>query len=481
MKQKNLTSLLIMGMADEEVNHLFTRAEAKPDKQESMYAMPDLDYYCNELLKPGVTKALLHEEYVEQCKKEGKIPYQLTQFKVYLSERLKKKEFSEIINHKPGEETEVDWTGDPARWADPDTGEILEGYLFVGVLSFSGLAYAEVFEDMTLPNWILAHKNMYEYFGGCTRVLICDNLKTGVIRHPKNGNVVLQADYKAMADHYGTLILPAKPVTPKEKPLTENTVGKLETYILARMRNIQCMSIDEYNGYVRELVDQFNEKPFQKKEGSRRSVFEHYERDELIPLPLINYEYFTKKKAKVQSNCCISHQKCYYSVPYKYIGETVDVRIYAERLEIYSGMEKLCEHRLVKGKIGVYVLEDSHFPPNSSRYGSWNSTRFRSWAKDYGPYTYEVIDRMFQHGAEQKYYNSARSLLKLADVYSVERVERACQLALKHYMRPVYRNIKAILETGQDLNENTVRLNDQRKESQEKVHLRGAEYYAKKK
>ena len=437
MKQKNLTSLLIMGKADEEVNHLFTRAEAKPDKQESMYAMPDLDYYCNELLKPGVTKALLHEEYVEQCKKEGKIPYQLTQFKVYLSERLKKKEFSEIINHKPGEETEVDWTGDPARWADPDTGEILEGYLFVGVLSFSGLAYAEVFEDMTLPNWILAHKNMYEYFGGCTRVLICDNLKTGVIRHPKNGNVVLQADYKAMADHYGTLILPAKPVTPKEKPLTENTVGKLETYILARMRNIQCMSIDEYNGYVRELVD--------------------------------------------QSNCCISHQKCYYSVPYKYIGETVDVRIYAERLEIYSGMEKLCEHRLVKGKIGVYVLEDSHFPPNSSRYGSWNSTCFRSWAKDYGPYTYEVIDRMFQHGAEQKYYNSARSLLKLADVYSVERVERACQLALKHYMRPVYRNIKAILETGQDLNENTVRLNDQRKESQEKVHLRGAEYYAKKK
>lgn len=485
MAENGWTASDIQAMTEEQRKEVFRRDDqpVQPsEKKESVYVEPDYDYLCKELLKPGVTKKLLHEEYVEECKRAHLVPLQLTQFKLHLNEHLKKKAFSEIMYHKPGEETEVDWTGDPAYWTDPDTGEKVKGWLFVGVLPFSGYGYAEVFPDMKLPNWIKAHVHMYEYFGGTTRVLVCDNLKTGVIEHPVTGDVILQKDYEAFANYYGMIIEPARVRRPNDKPTAENLVGKLETYILAKLRNFHCFSVEEYNIEARKKLDEFNAMNFQKKEGSRLSTYEEYEKKEMIHLPAVPYEYFQKKLGKVQSNCCVAYQKNYYSVPYQYIGETVVLRIYSDRIEFYSGDEKLCSHRLVPGnKIGCYVIDDNHLPPYSSNYGDWNSKRFLRWAKEFGPYTYEVIDRLFSRGgAEQKYYNSARSLLKLADQYTPARVEKACQLALKHLKRPVYRDIKAILYAGQDLKEHSSSESFPNQPKEEKSYVRGAEYYAKK-
>ena len=472
---------------DSEVIHkLFRRRDYPEPKEvrETMYHKPDYELLCAELLKPGVTKTLLYDEYVDECKRAGLIYYQPTQFKYYFEKALRKKSFSEIIRHKPGEEAEVDWTGDPARWTDPDTGEIVTGWLFVGVLPFSGYGYAEVFPDMKLPNWIAAHVHMFEYFGGTTRVLVCDNLKTGVIKHPITGDIVLQQDYEAFANHYGMMITPARVREPDDKPTVENLVGKLETHILARLRNVQCFSIEEYNLEIRRELDRFNARPFQKKEGSRLTAYQQYESVEMNPLPSIPYEYFIKKTAMVQSNCCISYGKNYYSVPYRHIGERVTLRIYNDHLEVWSGAEHLCTHKLVTGRIGIYQTDNNHFPPYSSNYGDWNSDRFRRWAREYGPYTYEVIDRLFSGGgAEQKYYNGARSILKLADQYTRPRVEQACQLALRHYKRPIYRNIKAILYNGQDIKELSVPGTQPKTADThtEQSHVRGAEYYARKK
>lgn len=486
MTENEWTEADVRVMSEDERKRIFQRTDLPPavPKKEPLYSQPDYEFYCQELLKPGVTKALLHEEYVEECRRAGLIPLQLTQFKVHLGEHLSKKAFSEIIRHTPGAEIEVDWTGDPAHWTDPETGEVMTGWLFVGVLPFSGYGYAEVFPDMKLPNWIAAHVHMFEYFGGTTNVLICDNLKTGVIKHPATGDIVLQRDYEAFANYYGMAIIPARVRRPKDKPNAENLVGNLETHILARLRNCQCFSIDEYNAEVRRQLDRFNAKPFQKKEGSRVSTYKDYELNEMIKLPSAPYEYFIKKKAKVQSNCCISYGKNYYSVPYRFIGETVTLRAYQNRIEIYAGDEILCTHKLIQGKKGIYSIENTHLPPFSANYGEWNSNRFKNWAREYGPCTYEVIDRLFRAGAsEQRYYNTARSILKLADQYSRQRVEQACQLALKHYKRPVYRNIKAILYNGQDCLEtgvnSEIRMTAIPKE--EKSYVRGADYYARKK
>lgn len=483
MASENIAVKDIEKMSEEERCSVFRRKDLDPpvENRKTIYTQPDYERLCKELLKPGVTKALLHEEYVEECRRSGTIPLQLTQFKVHLNEHLARKPFSEIIFHKPGEEIEVDWTGDPATWFDPDTGEQQKAWMFVGVLPFSGYGYAEVFPDMKLPNWISAHVHMFEYFGGAADVLVCDNLKTGVIKHPKNGNVVLQKDYQAMAKYYQTTIVPARVRKPDDKPTTENLVGKLETHILAKLRNYQCFSIEEYNREVRKLLDQFNRRPFQKKEGSRFSTFTEYEKKELIPLPSVPFEYFEKRTAKVQPNLCIAYEKNFYSVPFKYKDCVVDVRIYSNRLEVYSDRVLICTHSLATGKIGAYIIDRTHMPANSSNFGDWNSNRFLRWAREYGPYTYEVVDRIFtKSGAEQKYYNGVKSLLKLADRYTQQRVEKACQLALAHKQKPTYKDIKGILEAGQDLKEGARLSKETEIPREEKSYVRGAEYYAEK-
>jgi hypothetical protein len=101
--------------------------------------------------------------------------------------------------------------------------------------------------------------------------------------------------------------------------MVENTVGKLTTALLAKMRNLQFFSINEYNLKLKEELKNFNIKPFQKKKGSRYSIFNEIEKETLIPLPPEPYELCEWKIAKVQKNSHISIKRNYYSVPHDLI------------------------------------------------------------------------------------------------------------------------------------------------------------------
>ena len=103
-----------------------------------------------------------------------------TQFCKYYREYALQTKATMHIDHKPGEKMEVDWAGQTASLIDTDTGEIIPAYIFVAVLSSSGYAYVEAFLSQNLECWITAHVHAYRFFGGVTRVLVPDNLKTGV-------------------------------------------------------------------------------------------------------------------------------------------------------------------------------------------------------------------------------------------------------------------------------------------------------------
>ena len=145
--------------------------------------MPDYEYVHKELQKSGVTLKLLWLEYCERCRENGELPYQSTQFNKYYSDYAIKTNATMHLNHKPGEIMQVDWAGDTAAVIDTVTGEIIPAYLFVASLPYSGYAYAESFFSMNQECWTAAHVNAFKYFGGVTRILQCDNLKTGVISH----------------------------------------------------------------------------------------------------------------------------------------------------------------------------------------------------------------------------------------------------------------------------------------------------------
>ena len=471
MVEKGLGWDDLEALSDHELGTIF---EANQSISHPNYVVPDYAKLSKELARPGVTMQLLWEEYQDQCRLSKTMGYQATQFKKYFNEYLIQNQFTEVIRHKAGERIEVDWAGTRVRWMDPECGEVQLGYLFVGVLSFSGYAYAQACVDMTQVSWIDAHNRMFHYFGGVAQYLIPDNLKTGVTSHGKE-TIVLNQTYSDMAEHYGMIVLPARVRKPKDKPQVENAVGKLTTHIIARMRDYQFFSIEEYNHQLRIELDRFNQKPFQKKEGSRQSVFETLEKSLLKPLPKELYEVAHWRKAKVQSNSHISYQKCYYSVPYTSIGHEVDLKISRESLDVYEQNTHLCTHRLVQGRIGVYSTDIRHLPEQSVQYGEWNSARYLNWAKQKGPNTEQVIQSLFNRALyEQKVYRTVHSLLKLADVYSDQRLESACQLALENISNPSYKHIKSILLNNQD---------QTRKPSNQTISkgafVRGGEYYGK--
>ena len=173
--------------------------------------------------------------------------------------------------------------------------------------------------------WITAHVNTFKYFGGVTRIIQCDNLKTGVTAHRKS-EIILNKTYSEMAEHYRTAILPCRVRSPKDKAMVEGTVGIITNFILATLRNRRFLSLHELNTAIHERLSVFNHKPFQKREGSRASEFEE-ENTFLLPLPERPFELSEWRVATVGPNYHISVDRQNYSVPNEYIKQKVDIRI----------------------------------------------------------------------------------------------------------------------------------------------------------
>ena len=370
------------------------------------YSMPDYEWVHKEMQKSGVTLSLLWVEYCERCRQNGELPYKSTQFNKYYADYVHKTKATMHLEHKPGENLQVDWAGQTAGITDTDTGERLPAYLFVAVLPYSGYAYTEAFLDMKQEAWITAHVHAYNYFGGVTRILTPDNLKTGVIKNTRTETVLNKA-YQEMAEHYGTAIIPTRPRTPKDKAFVEGSVGVASTWILAALRNRQFLSLDELNRVIWKKLADFNHKPFQKKDGSRASDFEE-EKLFLLPLPPNPFELAEWKTATVQYNYHISVDRMNYSVPYEYIKQKVDVRLTGSAVEIYFCGTRVASHLRLYGRPNQYSTLEEHMPPEHTAYLQWNSERFLRWASSIGENTAAVV-RVFltAHKVEQQGYNPA--------------------------------------------------------------------------
>ena len=447
-------------------------------KRDTSYVMPDYEKLTKELSRPGVTMQLLWEEYSDECRLSGTLPYKLTQFKKYFNDHLNTHEFTDVLKNRAGVKIETDWAGSKANWTDPDTGEIQYGYLFVGVLPFSGYAFAKVYPNMKTESWIDAHIQMFNYFGGVTQIIVSDNLKTGVTKNTKD-EIVLNKTYSDLAEYYSTTIVPTRVRHPRDKAMVENTVGKLTTALLAKMRNLQFFSIDEYNLHLEKELEKFNLKSFQKKKGSRFSIFNEIEKDTLTPLPPEPYELCEWKIAKVQKNSHISIRRNYYSVPHDLIGEEVQLKIYPQYFKVYYHQELVCTHTFFPSSfLGNYRTEPSHMPEKSNIYQEWNKERYLNWAKAKGEFVLKLITQIFEKSkVEQTCYQTVHSILKLADTYSDERLNSACQYALELNIRPIRKNLKYILNTNKDICQE--RKEKEESENTATTFLRGGDYFGK--
>jgi len=437
--------------------------------------LPNFTYIRNELLKNGVSKKLLWSEYMEVCRLNGDEPLMYSQFCYHIQQHEQKRRATMHINRKPGEQIEVDWAGNPAKIIDSDTGEMTDAHIFVGVMTYSQYAYVEAFINEKQRAWITAHVHMYEYFGGVAKILVPDNTKTAVIHNKGWYNQKLNTTYHEMAQHYGTAIIPARVRKPKDKPNAEGVVGNISTWITAALRNEQFFSLAELNVAIREKLEGFNARDFQKKEGSRLSLFYNEELPFLAPLPPTSYELADWKQATVQFNYHISLDGMLYSVPFEHIGRKVDVRSTDRVVEIFYNHNRIASHKRLIGRKGQYGTIIEHMPPDHQKYLEWNGDRFKKWAERIGTNTYMAVNAILtSKRVEQQSYKSCMGLLKLAEKYSNQQLEAACEKALSYSASPSFKSIKNILVTG---------IKDKPEVSQQKstTHkygiTRGASYY----
>lgn len=199
-----------------------------PVEQKNTVPEPDMEYVFVEMKKKHVTLMLLWEEYKE--KHPDGIMY--TQFCDRYRKFKKTNQLTMHIEHKAGEEMQVDWAGKTMAYVQQDTGEIKPAYLFVAVLPASSYPFVYAYCDMKLPNWIDAHVRAYEYFGGVPKVTIPDNTKTAVIT-PDLVDPILNKSYNEMARHYRTTLVPARPYRPRDYP---------QNHIIFKIRRIRYIS-----------------------------------------------------------------------------------------------------------------------------------------------------------------------------------------------------------------------------------------------
>ena len=443
--------------------------------------MPDFEYIHRELLRNGVNKKLLWTEYLEQCRRENADALMYSQFCYYIQQDEQKRRATMHIPRKPGQQAEVDWAGDTAHVIDRDTGEVIKAYIFVAAMTYSTYAYAEAFPDMKQASWIKANVHMLEYFGGVPRMIVPDNTATAVNRNGIHKEREINQSYQEFAEHYNTAIIPARERRPRDKAVAEGSVSRISTWIIAALRNEQFFSINELNREIRIKLDEYNRRPFAAKEGSRWELFRDEELPLLAPLPATPYELASWKKAKVQFNYHITLDFMHYSCPYEYIGKDVDVRVTDSTVEIFYQQGRIASHKRLKGRRGQYSTMPDHMPEKHQLYQEWNGDRFRQWARKIGIGTYKVVVSILSSKAvEEQTFLTCRSLLKLSDTYSPEKLEEACCKACQFSQQPSYKSVRNILTAMSEREaraSGTVPATDGVPERNRYAITRGAAYY----
>lgn len=218
--------------------------------------------------------------------------------------------YTSHLNHRPGETMEVDYSGPSMYFTDKDRNKKIKAYLFVACMPYSQKIFVKATDSMNQDAWIQLNVDMLNFYKGIPVKIVCDNLKTGVLSHPKNGPIELNPEYLAFADYYNVAIIPTGVRKPKEKASVEGSVGKIATKVIAKLRNEIFYSLDGLNHAIFKAVEDFNNEEFQKRKGSRNIIFETEEKGYLRALPLIPYEVCSwNYKIKVMNNSHVTYNR----------------------------------------------------------------------------------------------------------------------------------------------------------------------------
>ena len=407
--------------------------------------IPDFHEVHKELQsRKGVTINLLWQEYKEQHP-EG---YQYSWFCHSYRKWAERLDVTMRHEHRAGEKLFVDYAGQTMEVIDPATGEIHKAQIFVGVLGAGSYTYAEATASQQIEDWIGSHVRALAFFGGVPEIIVPDNLKSGVSKACRY-EPDINPTYHDMAQHYQTVIVPARVRKPRDKAKAEAGVLLVERWILARLRKHTFFSLTELNREIKRLLEDLNNQPFKKLPGSRKSRFEEIDKPALKPLPTAPYELAYWKKATVHPDYHVEVEGYYYSVPYTLIKKKLDIRYTKRTVECFYRNKRIASHLRNDG-YKRHITTKEHMPVKHQKYLEWTPDRFKRWAAKIGPQTVVLTETLLVSKVHpQQAYRTLMGILRLGKSFGDERLEAACNRAL--YIGALsYRSIESILKNGLD-------------------------------
>ncbi|WP_372867553.1 IS21 family transposase [Pseudomonas sp.] len=445
---------------------LFPPAPTVPSDQRPM---PDWAHVHAELRRPGVTLALLWQEY-RLTHPQG---FQYSWFCEHYRLWAAKVDVVMRQEHRAGEKLFVDYAGQTVPVIDRRTGEIRQTQIFVAVLGASSYTFAEATWSQKLPDWLGSHVRCFAFLGGTSQILVPDNLRSGVTKaHRYEPDI--NPSYRDLAEHYGVAVLPARSRKPKDKAKVEVGVQVVERWILAVLRNRQFFSLGELNTAIALLLDRLNQKPFKKLPGSRRSAFETIDQPALQPLPKHPYVYAEWKKVRVHIDYHVEVDGHYYSVPYQLVKHQLEVRLTAKTVECFHANQRVASHLRSPHK-GRHTTQTEHMPKSHRKHAEWTPQRLIHWAEQTGPNTAGVIAHILERRIHPQHgFRACLGILRLSKQHGEERLEAACQRALA-LGACSYKSLESILRQGLErlplAQQNLPLL------PEEHINLRGPGYY----
>ena len=405
---------------------------------------PDCLWIHTERQRRGVTLELLHLEYLEQ----HPTGYRYTQFCEYYRRWAKKRKLSMRQVHRAGEKLFVDYAGQKPTVVDRSTGEAREVEIFVATMGASSFTYAEATETQRVADFIGSHIRAAEFFGGVPELFVPDQLRSAVTG-PCRYEPGLQRTYEEFAHHYGATILPARPRKPQDKSKVEVAVQIVERWILAPLRDEVFFSLHALNQRIRELLAIVNDREMRDYKQSRRERFELIDQPALRPLPAQRFECAEWKKAKVNIDYHVELERHFYSVPYALVREAVELRYTATAVEILYRGQRVAAHRRMH-QAGSFSTIAEHMPKSHRAHLEWSPTRLVAWGRSVGPRTEELIQSILDDRPHpEQGYRSCLGILRLAKQYGNDRLEVACERAVRVRARS-YRHVQSILKNGLD-------------------------------
>jgi transposase len=380
------------------------------------------------------------------------------------------------IEREPGKEMLIDWMGDTLEIVfDSITGQVFKAYFFVTTLGYSGYPYAEAFPNQKQESWQQGHVNALNYYGGTSLIFVPDNLLTGVTKASHYEPVINQA-YWELAKHYNVAVIPARVRKPQDKAVVETSIGWLETWLLSWLKGQKFFSFAELNKAIRQRLAELIERPFQKRPGSRLSNFIEFDQPCLRPLPFKDFEIADMITKRLPDNYHVEYQGYYYSAPFGYFNQMVTIRATQKTIEIFDvNRIRIASHQRSFSK--RYVTDTAHMPEKHRRWleaKQFDGYRYRCWAKNIGPETAHVIDRMLRScKVEEQSYKACMGLLQLSKKFGDKRLEAACKKAIG-LNSMTYTTVSNILKHGQDL----AVLKLKSAATPEHGNIRGAAYYS---